>query len=113
VAKGFSRTHSINFNETFMLVMKFVSFHTLLSFGVALDFEIHQMGIKYAFLNGDLDKSIYMTQLDGFEVVDHKDFVLKLKNKSMYTNLSKHNGFGMQLRLMDSSFEGMVFTNVN
>jgi hypothetical protein len=54
---------------------KFVSIHTLLSLGVALDFEIHQMGIKYAFLNGDLDKSIYMTQLDGFEVVDHKYLV--------------------------------------
>jgi hypothetical protein len=79
VAKGFSQTHGIDFNETFMLVMKFVSIHTLLSLGITLDFEIHQMGIKYAFLNGNLDKSIYMTQLDGFEVVDHKDFVLKLK----------------------------------
>jgi hypothetical protein len=79
VVKGFSQIHGIDFNETFMLVMKFVSIHTLLSLGVALDFEMHQMGIKYAFLNGDLDKSIYMTQFDGFEVVDHKDFVLKLK----------------------------------
>jgi hypothetical protein len=84
VAKGFSQTHGIDFNETFMLVMKFVSIYILLSLGVALDFEIHQMGIKYAFLNGDLDKSIYMTQLDGFEVVDHKDFVLKLKKIHVY-----------------------------
>jgi len=53
VAKGFSQTHGIDFNETFMLVMTFVSIHTLFSLGIALDFEIHQMGIKYAFLNGD------------------------------------------------------------
>ncbi len=53
MAKGFSQTHGIDFNETFMLVMTFVSIHTLFSLGIALDFEIHQMGIKYAFLNGD------------------------------------------------------------
>ena len=32
------------------------------------NFEIHQMDVKIAFLNGDLDEEIYMEQPEGFVV---------------------------------------------
>jgi hypothetical protein len=46
VAKGFSQTYGVDFGDIFALVAKIVSIRTLLSFGVALDFEIYQMDIK-------------------------------------------------------------------
>ncbi|KAK3043892.1 hypothetical protein RJ639_000591 [Escallonia herrerae] len=34
--------------------------------------EIHQIDVKTAFLNGDLNEEIYIEQPDGFVAPDHK-----------------------------------------
>nr|GFA21657.1 hypothetical protein [Tanacetum cinerariifolium] len=44
---------------------------------------IHQMDVKTAFLNGDLDEEIYMKQPEGFVMPGHESKVCKLK-KSLY-----------------------------
>jgi hypothetical protein len=46
------------------------------------DYEIHQVVIKTAFLNGDLEEEVYVTQPPGFENVDPR-IVCKL-NKALY-----------------------------
>ncbi|KAK3032268.1 hypothetical protein RJ639_037442 [Escallonia herrerae] len=45
--------------------------------------EIHQMDVKTAFLNGDLNEEIYIEQSEGFVAPDHKKRVCKLV-KSLY-----------------------------
>jgi hypothetical protein len=47
------------------------------------DWEIHQMDVKSAFLNGLLDKEIYMEQPQGFIDPDHPNKVCLLK-KAIY-----------------------------
>ena len=47
------------------------------------DWEVHQMGVKTAFLQGDLDEEIYMQQPDGYVNERKPDHVCKLK-KSLY-----------------------------
>ncbi|GJS62003.1 zinc finger, CCHC-type containing protein [Tanacetum coccineum] len=47
------------------------------------DLVIHQMDVKTAFLNGDLDEEIYMKQPEGFVMPGHESKVCKLK-KSLY-----------------------------
>ncbi|GJX05256.1 zinc finger, CCHC-type containing protein [Tanacetum coccineum] len=47
------------------------------------DLVIHQMDVKTAFLNGDLDEEIYMKQPEGFVIPGHESKVCKLK-KSLY-----------------------------
>ena len=43
------------------------------------DLELQQMDMKTAFLNGDLEKEIYMKQLEGFSSNDGEHLVCKLK----------------------------------
>ena len=47
------------------------------------DLELHQMDVKSAFLNGDIDETIYMVQPENFVLGDTKKMVCKLK-KSIY-----------------------------
>jgi len=47
------------------------------------DLELNSMDIFSAFLNGDLDKMIYMSQLEGFAVPGKEHLVCHLK-KSLY-----------------------------
>ena len=42
------------------------SIRILLSIAAYYDYEIWQMDIKTAFLNGNLEEEIYMMQLEGF-----------------------------------------------
>lgn len=45
--------------------------------------ELHQMDVKTAFLNGDLEKEVYMDQLEDFFVEEKEHMFCKLK-KSIY-----------------------------
>jgi hypothetical protein len=56
----------------------------MLALAVALDLEIHQMDVKSAFLNRELEEVIYMVQPEGYEDKEHNDYVCKLK-KAIYS----------------------------
>jgi len=47
------------------------------------DLELHQMDVKTAFLNGDLEENVYMDQPMRFLVEGKEQIVCKLK-KSIY-----------------------------
>jgi hypothetical protein len=65
VTKGYTQVEGLNYDETFALVVKFTSIRTLLALAAHLDLEIHQVDIKTAFLNGKLDKEIYLRPPPG------------------------------------------------
>jgi hypothetical protein len=46
------------------------------------DLELYQMNVKTAFLNDDVQKNVYMAQLEGFAVEDKEHMRCKL-NKSL------------------------------
>ena len=54
--------------ETFSPVAMLKSIRIILAIPAHYDYEIWQMDVKTAFLNGDLEECIYMTQPEGFVV---------------------------------------------
>ena len=83
VAKGFTQKEGIDFTETFSPVSMKDSFRIIMALVAHFDLELHQMDVKTAFLNGDIDENIYMVQPPNFESNDPKQMVCKLK-KSIY-----------------------------
>ncbi|RVW76784.1 Retrovirus-related Pol polyprotein from transposon TNT 1-94 [Vitis vinifera] len=83
VAKGFTQKEGIDFKETFSLVSMKDSFRIIMALVAHYDLELHQMDVKTAFLNGDIDETIYMVQLENFVSEDSKNMVCKL-TKSIY-----------------------------
>lgn len=66
VAKGFSQKQGFDFNETYAPVAKLPTLRILLAIANRYDMHVHQMDVKGAFLNGDLNEEIYMVQPEGF-----------------------------------------------
>ncbi|KAL5858701.1 hypothetical protein ACOSQ3_006159 [Xanthoceras sorbifolium] len=83
VAKGFTQKEGIDYTETFSPVSKKDSLRVILALVAQFDFELQQMDVKTAFLNGDLEDEVYMKQPEGFPSSDGEQLVCKLK-KSIY-----------------------------
>lgn len=79
VAKGFIKKEWIDYEETFPPVAMVKSIWILLAIADHLDYEIWQMDIKKAFLNGHLDKDIYMMQPNGLVAKSQEHMVFKLQ----------------------------------
>ena len=62
VAQGYSQTEGVDYNEVFSPVVQNTSIRSLLALANVHDWEVHQMDIKTAFLQGNLDDEIYMKQ---------------------------------------------------
>ena len=59
------------------------SIRFLFGMSCALNFKLHQMDVKSAFLNGVLQEEVYVEQPKGFENSEHPNYVYKLK-KALY-----------------------------
>ena len=83
VAKGFTQKEGIDYKDTFSPVSKKDSLRIIMALVAHFDLELHQMDVKTAFLNGNLDEDIYMEQPEGFAKKGNEHLVCKLK-KSIY-----------------------------
>ena len=83
VAKGFTQREGIDYKETFAPVSTKDSFRIIMALVAHYNLELHQMDVKTAFLNGDIEETIYMVQPERIESQDSKNLVCKLK-KSIY-----------------------------
>jgi transposase InsO family protein len=83
VAQGFTQRPGIDYDETFAPVAKFGSIRALLALAAVNDYEVHQMDVVTAYLNGDLQEELYMRQPEGFVVPGKEGYVWRLK-KSLY-----------------------------
>ncbi|GJS40494.1 retrotransposon protein, putative, ty1-copia subclass [Tanacetum coccineum] len=80
VAKGFTQTTGIDYEETFSPVADIRAIKILIAIAAFYDYEIWQMDVKPAFLNGYLNKEVYMEQPEGFVNPKYPNRVCKLKH---------------------------------
>ena len=60
VAKGFRQIAGRDFDEVFAPTAQHATLRILLALAATRDFIIHQVDVKTAFLNGDLDEEVYL-----------------------------------------------------
>ena len=66
VAKGFTQIPGQDFSFTFAPVARWDSIRSILCIAALNDYELRQLDVKTAYLNGPLDEEIYMKAPDGF-----------------------------------------------
>lgn len=60
VAKGYTQTYGIDYQETFSLIAKPNIVRVLLSLVANVDWPLHQFDVKNTFLHKDLEEEVYM-----------------------------------------------------
>ncbi|KAE8718014.1 putative LRR receptor-like serine/threonine-protein kinase [Hibiscus syriacus] len=80
---AYAQKEGIDYNEVFSHVVKHSSIRILLALVAQLNLELAQLDVKMAFLHGDLEEEIYMTQPEGYKDGGCEKCVCKL-NKSLY-----------------------------
>ena len=83
MAKGFLQTEGVDYQETFSPVVKAATVRIFLNLAVVNDWKLRQVDINNAFLSGDLTKTMYMPQPEGFVNPDYPKHIYKLK-KALY-----------------------------
>ena len=66
VAKGFTQREGIVYTETFSPISRKDYLRIIMALVAHFDFDLHQMDVKTAFLNGNLEEEVYMKQPKGF-----------------------------------------------
>ena len=69
----------MDYIETFSHVSKKNSLQIIMALVAHFDFDLHQMDVKTAFLNGNLEEEVYMKQPEGFFYSEGEHLVCKLK----------------------------------
>jgi len=83
VARGYSQTYGIDYDETFTPVAKMNTVRTLISCAANFGWPLHQLDVKNAFLHGDLQEEVYMEIPPGYSKPEVIEKVCRLK-KSLY-----------------------------
>uniref|UniRef100_A0A2N9HAW2 Uncharacterized protein n=1 Tax=Fagus sylvatica TaxID=28930 RepID=A0A2N9HAW2_FAGSY len=103
VAKGFRQREGIDYFDTYAPVARITSIRVLIALASIYKLVVHQMDVKTAFLNGDLDEEVYMDQPEGFVLLGNEKKVCKLV-KSLY-------GLKQALKQWHEKFDTVILAN--
>ncbi|XP_071928092.1 uncharacterized protein [Coffea arabica] len=103
VAIGFRQKEGIDYFNTYALVARITSIRVLLALVSMFDLCVHQMDVKTAFLNGDLNEEVYMDQPEGFVLLGNEKKVSKLI-RSLY-------GLKQAPKQWHQKFESAILSN--
>eukprot|EP00253_Pinus_taeda_P023341 PITA_23341 len=106
VTRGFSQVEGIDYDETFAPVARYSFIRLMLALSAHMDWNIHQMDVKTAFLNGKIEEEVYIEQPEGFETFDRESHVCRLKRDLYGLKQAPHAWYTR----INSYFTGLGFT---
>ena len=83
MAKGIKQKDRVDYFDTYVPMARITSICVLLALASIYKLIVHQMDVKTAFLNGDLEEDVYMEQPKGFLLPRNEKKFCKLV-KSLY-----------------------------
>ncbi|GJY49327.1 putative ribonuclease H-like domain-containing protein [Tanacetum coccineum] len=83
VAKGYRQEEGIDFEESFAPVARIEAIRIFIANAATKNMIIYQMDVKTAFLNGDLQEEVFVSQPEGFKDPDNPTHIYRLK-KALY-----------------------------
>ncbi|GKB02061.1 zinc finger, CCHC-type containing protein [Tanacetum coccineum] len=104
VIQGFKQKSGIDYFDTYAPVARISTIRMLIAMASIHNLVIHQMDVKTAFLNDDLDEEVYMNQPYGFIMSGNENKVCKLI-KSLY-------GLKQAPKQWHQKFDEVVLSNV-
>jgi len=115
VVKGYCQEEGIDYEETFAPVARLESVRIFLAYAAHKNFDVYQMDVKCAFLNGELEETVYIEQPAGFVnpkypdhcyVLDKAVYGLKQAPRAWYETLTK---FVKQSKFKQGSVDSTFF----
>jgi hypothetical protein len=83
VAKGYVQKKGIDFDEVFAPVARLDTVRLFLAMAANRGWQVHHLDVKSAFLHGELEEEVYVSQPEGYVVEGKEQYVLKL-SKALY-----------------------------
>jgi hypothetical protein len=118
VARGFSQVEGVDYDETFDRVARYTSIRTIIALATSMFWKLHQMDVKIAFLNGEIEEEAYIDHQEGFMIQNKKSHVcilrkplygLKQAPRSWY---EKMDGFLMSLGFNKSVVDPNLYYHI-
>jgi hypothetical protein len=108
-AQSFSQVLGVDYFDMFAPVAKLASICTTLAEATSHDWEIHQINIKGAYLNGELtpDEKLYMQQPPGYPAPNSSGKVCGLVKTLYSLKQSSHHWYQKLVKIM---LDKLVFT---
>nr|GEV28867.1 hypothetical protein [Tanacetum cinerariifolium] len=78
VAQGHRQEEAIDYDEVFAPVARIEAIRLFLAFASYMGFMVYQMDVKSAFLYGEIEEEVYVTQPKGFEDPYHPKHVYRV-----------------------------------
>jgi len=78
VAKGYAKKKGIDYEEMFAPIAQLITIKMVLALAIQFGWKVHQMGVKSAFLNGDMQEEVYMKKPKGLAVEGKETLICKL-----------------------------------
>ncbi|GJV62625.1 retrovirus-related pol polyprotein from transposon TNT 1-94 [Tanacetum coccineum] len=100
----------IDFEESFALVARIEAIRIFIANAATKNMIIYQMDVKTAFLNGDLQEEVFVSQLEGFEDQDNPTHVYRLKKAFYRLKQTPRAWYDTLLKLLlaNNFFKGAV-----
>lgn len=106
VAKGFVQRQAVDFDEVFAPVVRLDTVRLILALAAQYGWVVHHLDVKSAFLNGDLEGEVYVTQPEGYVDKKQSHKVLKLL-KALYGLRQAPRAWNVRL---DRNMKGLGFS---